>query len=138
MPIPHAAAILTQNQEPYRQRNRGFRYTGFFSIDGGIAAPANQAYYLSLFLPSAIAIDWIAYILTSGTCTLAVQQGATIAGLANVTSLTALAATNAFAITDCTATDSTNDCAIGNVVALVVSAGAAPVNLAFSLGYHRR
>lgn len=138
MPIPHAAAILSQNQEPYRQRNRGFRYTGFWSIDGAMAAPGNATFFLSLFLPSAITIDWLAVATISGTCNVAIQGGATIGALANVTSLSAIAASSTLSITDCTASDGTQDWPIGSVLAIVISGGASPVNFGFSLGYHRR
>lgn len=138
MPIPHAAAILTQQQTPTQHRVRGFEYTGFWSIDGAMAAPGNATFFLCLFLPSAITIDWLAYATVSGTCTLAIQAGATVGALANVTTLSALAASATPAITDCTATDGTQDWPIGSVLAIVVSGGASPVNLGFSLGYHRR
>ena len=99
---------------------------GDSSFNGLVQFPDNLTYTLILSAKTALTINNITVKTDSGTCTLAV----TIDGV-NVTGLGAISVTNVEQTVNATAL---NSVAVGQTVAITVSANAAAANLAFSIG----
>ena len=95
------------------------------SITGTIAAPANSTYTVLLSSPNALTINSLSIGLASGTCTAALQaDGSTVSGMG------AIAVTSTPQTINATAG---NTLAVGKDITLVISAGASPVNLNYTV-----